>query len=689
MGGNLGPGSWSDAPVRAKCLVSLLAAAGVVVGGPSSTAAQDAIGGPDALRETAHRVDVRLEGDVAELEHTIELGLDGPLRAEVRYRLPMPHGARLVSLEVCGAAGACRRARARRETGSWVDPYAVALHGAPRGATARAIARVVVHADHLDIVAAPVGGGAALSIRARLAAPLSIRGGRARLELPARGEDPRLAPADVVVTARGYDALAIGEGGAQHTVAASEPATVSARVSAPVASIVRTPCAGVSCVHALAIEPRRVVAHDVVLVLDVSPSMEDVPAGRVEAALRAALASLPAGSRVRALRFGARARWIDASAADPLADETPSAAPPPWGAPDAEQCGELASATPGALGSRTDFASALPLALSALDDATAAPLVIVIGDGWLDRADFLPIEARGARVVIANVGDQALARGAARAVQAAASTMALWLGPTLRGRDGPALESIVAEPGARIELRLRGDSVAAPGLVPSGEPFAWRGEAYGGTILALGTRVRARTASAAIAALLDPTPDRERIAIDARIWGDLAKWERPSRGLPRAPGGIGGVDEPITPPLYGPRRAARIPRIRVAEAVVLSTASRATFRRMIRRQLGPRVSGCFARARAGRPDWHARATLHLVLAHREVLDARVDGENVDPALQQCVLDGIDALQIPPTSSTVVLHYPFRSDARPRPGADPLDPATAALLDAIEPAAPTP
>lgn len=664
----------------------------------SRARAQGTLDAPEAAREVSHHIAIRLVQDVAEIDLELELALDAPQRAEVRYVWPLPEGGRLVRLEVCGPGGACRTARAPRATGSWADPYAIALHGAPRARTTRPITRAWARRDRLEILAAPVGGGATLRLHATIAAPLAIRGGRARLELPARdGSDPRLAPADVEVSATEYDELSIGAGasaGPRRSVPAGEPVIVEARVASAFAALSRARArdGGDAHLRASAVEPRRAVPHDVLLAIDVSPSMEDVPAGRTLAALRAALASLPAGSRVRALRFGARARWVEAAATDPIAPErdglaieAPASSPPPWSAPDASSAAELASAIPGALGSRTDFGAVIPLALAGLADAAAAPLLVVVGDGWLDRADFLPIEARGARVVIANVSDEALARGTDAAVRAASRTMALALGPTLAGAHGPALESITAEPSARIALTLRHPRVLVPrpALVPTGEPLAWSGLAERGSLDAIGTRHAATPASEAVAALLDPSPERELYAIDPRVWGDLGKWERPSRGVPPVPGGIGGVSDALTPRFYyGMRRALAIPRIRVAQVQVVGTASIGVLRRMVRSQLGPRVTACFARARAGRPEWHARALLHLVIAHREVLGATVAGENVDAALEACILERVDDLQVPPTHGVVGIHYPFRADPQPPRHADPLDAETAAMLDAL-------
>ncbi|AKF10804.1 vWA domain-containing protein [Sandaracinus amylolyticus] len=635
----------------------------IVVVAWSPRAHAQTLDAPEDVREVAHDVRVTFAEGVAEIALRIELARDGTQRAEIGYTLALPRGAEAISLEVCRAGGGCRALSSSITRGSHVDPYAVALHGAPRGRTSRPIASASWRRSALTIRAAPVGDGARLVLAVRYAAPLVVRGGTSSLVLPARDADPRLVPASITLVAPGHDTLSVSGG------APGEDAVISARVASPLRVLADVECIGARCAHAHLVEPRRVARHDVILAIDASPSMLDVPVERVETALRTVLASLAPGSRVRVLRFGARARW-----------ETST-----WCAPDTLDAARLASELPGALGSRTLF----DLPPDALDDARS-PLVVVIGDGWLDRADLAALEARGARVVIANVSDAPFGGVTLRAASATTSTMTLSLGASFAGA-GFDLASIVAEPAPRARIELRGEPAIDLATVPTGEALTFFAPGRAARLV-VGTRTsRASSPSDALRAVLAQEGSFDALALDRRVLGDLDKWTRPRRRPPPVPGGIGGVHSwitamPIGHGLYA--RSARPPLLRVpAPARIRATASAETLRRMVRRQLGPRVRGCLAGARAGRPDWHAHVTLDLSLAHREVLGARVSGENVDASLASCILAGVDDLQVPRFDGRIDVSYPFRAVAIARPAALPLDDATSSVLDTIAPDAP--
>ncbi|UJR85789.1 hypothetical protein [Sandaracinus amylolyticus] len=626
----------------------------------SSRAAAQTLDAPEDVREVTHDVRVTFTQGVAEIAVRIELARDGTQRAEVGYVLPLARGAQAISLEVCRPGGGCRAlSSAIASGGRPVDPYAIALHGVPRGRTSRPIARASWRPSGVTMRAAPVGGAARLVLTVRYAAPLAVRGGVSSLVLPARDADARLAPSSITLVAPDHDTLSVSGG------APGEDATISARIASPLRVLADVECVGARCAHAHLVEPRRIERHDVILAIDASPSMLDVPTERVEATLRALLAALPDGSRVRVMRFAARARWDDDT----------------WRSPATLDAAHLASEAPGALGSRTTFDAAL--ALSALDDATA-PLVVVVGDGWLDGADLVALESRGARVVIANVSDAPFGGVTLRAASATTSTMTLALGASFAG-NGIDLASIVAEPTSRARLELRGEPAIDLPSVPSGEPLSLVTTGRASRLVVGARAVRASTPSDALHAVLAPQGSFDALALDRRVLGDVDKWMRPRRP-PLVPGGIGGVQSwitamPIGHGLYA--RCARPPRIRIPPpARIRATASAETLRRMVRVQLAPRVRGCLAAARAGRPDWHAHVTLHLSLAHREVLAARASGENVDATLESCILAGVDDLQVPRFDGRIDVGYPFRAVAIARPDVLPLDPETSSLVDAL-------
>src|SRR5690606_26079858 len=154
------------------------------------------------VREAAHEVSVELADGLAIVEVAMRFTSSARHAAEVRYRLAVPDRASLTDLEVCNASG-CRRGLVDPRAGA-LGPYddAVRSHG-PSGLPVARAASVEDERGHAVLVhAAPVlregrtrpgsdvrtaAGDGPLSVRVRYVLDAPIRGGRARLAMPARG----------------------------------------------------------------------------------------------------------------------------------------------------------------------------------------------------------------------------------------------------------------------------------------------------------------------------------------------------------------------------------------------------------------------------------------------------------------------------------------------------------------------
>ena len=95
-----------------------------------------------ATREIAHRVRVELAPGRARVQVELEFEARGDKPGELRYRLAVPLGARLTSLEVCNAAG-CRPG-AVADSDSALRAYAADVLARP---AARGRALPIAHAE--------------------------------------------------------------------------------------------------------------------------------------------------------------------------------------------------------------------------------------------------------------------------------------------------------------------------------------------------------------------------------------------------------------------------------------------------------------------------------------------------------------------------------------------------------------
>ena len=158
--------------------------------------------------------------------------------------------------------------------------------------------------------------------------------------------------------------------------------------------------------------PQSVSPVDLVIALDLSPSTEGPARGRLLSTLAALLEAAPAGSRVRALAFAARALPLIAAPMEPAQVELA-----PFGRAIAEA----------ELGSATRFEAVWqPVQPWFAKRARGAlrPLIVLVGDGGLTEGEAKPFaQARSAGVEVAaiNLAQRAASKPCARACRAQAA----------------------------------------------------------------------------------------------------------------------------------------------------------------------------------------------------------------------------------------------------------------------------
>jgi len=660
--------------------------------------------GVPALRETAHRIAVRLADGLAHVRIELTLESTSHKPAEAHYRLAVPPDAVEASLEVCGAAG-CRSATPELTAAPHRSAYDAAIR-ARRAPDQDGPVLPVAHlarateADRgpaLLLRAAPLSKGAPLRLTIAYTAAAPMRGGVARMRLPARGMDARAAPAELTLEAPNLLGARI-DGHPADDVPAELDAWVGAELSAraPAAassgvslSATHFPCGSRRCArvravaHAATPRPRQLL-----IALDVSPSTLGPARGRVGAALIELLAGAPVGTRVRALAFAGRARTLIDDAV--LPEQVPLA--------------PFARATSEAeLGAATRFEAAWPT-LAGWSSAPAAgqvrPLVVVVGDGGLTTGSHDPFASArkaGVEVSVINLADRAttsalrdgaLSTGGAVIDAGRAAQLAARGHGSMRLREQ--LAALFAPTRAR-KLTVTGaldveGNPARVGLTPlrAGEEVVWEGLVarrarltVGGRskrsrptrndgLLALGHR-RARTLGMDGASTGLVAVDPGDLLAAATDWPH-ARPPRPPRAHRKPPacdmrgpamraGGLGSDVLPLAlahrgscQPEPAPTRGVGVGRGMPAEPLL----------GMLRDRIVPVARGCFRRDRAGRPDYAVRAVFEFKLAEREIVEAAVTGELPEP-LRQCLLGAVDRLEIPRFSGSIVVRYPLQTE----------------------------
>ncbi|RZO52611.1 MAG: VWA domain-containing protein [Sandaracinaceae bacterium] len=593
-------------------------------------------GAPEGVRETSRSIHVELAHGLAMVTTRVVLESDSDSDAprEAIVRIPTPLDAGLAGMRAC-LAGLCRRGRP-----DGVGAYEAARSG--RRVVAAPLATVSAHrvgygraaARELRVAITPLRPGAPFTLEVRYVASASTRGGVVSFQLPDQGS--RASDPPVWVSAEGDGLEGVSVRGVPGTVEVATDAVVAGRLpeGAVRTSAFSFRCGDARCVrYRVAAGPLPTPARDVFFLLDASPSSRAFEEGR-----RAALDALPRvlpGARVRAVAFGSEATEI---------------------APDAR----LPYLGPGA-----SFAAAWDV----IDEAVArssAPLVVLVGDGELG-----PDSTPALRALVESGATLSFVRLRERPVD-----------PRLEATVRATLGATLALPGASPHaLRAFAAAVVAPSVelgaehsepLRAGEEIVFERRLSGTaprTLHAFGRHLRATEPHAflrdGLAVRMAPDDPRARLTAAAPD-----AWEAGRKGV-RAARGAG----------FGPRFGLRGSRtIRChwgCGCEVRGSASRESIAR-VRRRLRPRVTACFAQARAGRIDWAGQATLSIRFQYGEV--RAVTATASDPDLAACLRRAPDHLaDLPDTDAHIEAHFPYHSTSLPSAPPVPLGPSTLSTL----------
>lgn len=595
------------------------------------------------VRETEHHVAIRLEDGLAFVSTTLRLTSRVSTPALAEYRLAIPAGATLARIEAC-VGSVCRHAETPDGLGAGVGT--VDSVAGPPAITASRISSA--RGDAYELRASPVVRGADLQLRIDYVAPAPLMGGVARVDLPPRGTDPRVVPALVTVQAPGLLAPTV-----DGTPADVRPVPLDAWFAVPVAATLpthsaasatamRVPCGTATClrVHAVA-GPAQGSAVDLVLLIDTSPSTQGPARGRIAAATAALLASLPAGSRVRAAAFAGHARAL-------LEVPAPS---------DHVELGPLLAVEAGELGSATRFEAAWELVRPWVTGARRGaprPEIVIVGDGGLTEgaaagAAFAAARRAGVIVSTVSVGERAPNEALARSIDATGGivvSVAAEADEAARGHEAGRLEerlaALFAPTVAPQVMLVAGAHRTRLGELRAGEEVTWEGVLpRGANVEVAGRRVTPHAPPPELATALTRRLER---ATRATTLGE--------RELRRAPVAATRSSLPSEPLLT-----------------------------VLRQRVVPVARGCFRTDRAGRANYRARAEFEFRLADREVVEADVHGR-IAPALRECLLSAVDRLEVPRFDGSVVVRYPLVTEPELPPPVLDLAPALADRVDSI-------
>ncbi|MBK8171886.1 MAG: VWA domain-containing protein [Sandaracinaceae bacterium] len=642
-----------------------------------------------SVREVEHRDEVVLNGGLATVRVSMRFSNSSGTPAEVLYRLSVPAGANLDSLEACDGER-CRAGIAEAARADGLSAYDDAVRARGPGGETLPVAHAVVvrgsSGDRIDVRAAPVVQHRDIVVRVTYTADARMYGGVVHMQLPARGQDPRTAPSQVSLTAPEMIALSID---------GQPAATFHSRIEAwyPVALVAMSATRAPVVTHLMAdwrgrpdctrvrvsAGPRPAEPADIVLLIDASPSTEGPARGRIAPAIAAILSNAPSGSTVRAVAFGAHAEVV---LGERQGVENASIVP-------------LAQAALMSLGSSTRLESAWARARAwahePLSQRATRRLVILVGDGAIS-------EGRDATRAITEIQRSRVAFNVVNVADRDTSATLLDLVNTTRGVSvqAGAVADLVVQGRDESQLSARLSALFAAtvvedvvvgyrgiphlGRLRAGEELSWQGctqarrgtRTRGGGARALGQRIQGSAAPQALVAVS---------AADAEARVDSASCD------PRGPAlRAGGVNTDAAPIALVSVRACVDP-MRAAPAAPPTRANlegrgipAETVLSMLRTRIIPSARGCFRQDRRGRGDYSARAIYTFTLADREVVSVDIDGTIAEP-LRLCLRDAIDTLDVPRFSGTVVVRYPIRTEAaEPEPTLE-LAPEVAREIDA--------
>ncbi len=595
----------------------------------------EVLSGIEGVFESAHRIRIKLAGGLAFVEETLEISNRSPHQAEVAYRLRVPHDSVPWTFSVC-LEGRCREGVRVASTAS-------------RDAKTKSAA--FSHADSnlpsAEMQLIREGQGRALSIHARPVGPKPITlrvvyltsapvvGGAVRLTLPARGFDPRIAPADVSVESRELDDLRPQrEFRLDPSLGAEIVGTLKAR---PALLRVRThsKCAGAPCSREyLAATSQPIRSRETWLVIDVSPSMEGVARSRVPAVLIALLTQMPDDTTVRAFAFAAHA---DALGTWP-AIEVPLS--------------KLDDALLSERGAGTRVSSVLTRWHE--DLARKRPRVVVISDGAFDpdpREQHALDRARraGAELSLIALADNEPSERSSRRFYESGSVVHITTladNALSRGEMDPLLERVTAVLSSAVASKLRaGESTVSERRAP-----APRGMHDAGDWLPvwLTRNDISRTSQQAAASNVLVVPPVTTAAAKAH-----------ASTIP-APAYTDSL--PPEPP-----EATGMPKESVLD--------------LLRTQLSPKARACLRGDRKGRADYAVGFAFRFLIARREVLEASIDGQ-VPSALRDCLLALLPQLHLPWFTGNLRVRYPVHTEREAEPPVIELEPDLARQVQRV-------
>jgi hypothetical protein len=648
------------------------------------------------VREDRHQVEIALDGGLADVSIEIAFVNRSRHRAEVQYRLALPPDAALGSLEVCVAgrcvaadeAGAAAHADAGRA-------YEGAVRGRPTSGSNDApigLVRLVDDArgHFAELRAAPIPSrGGTLTARLRYLASAPVYGGVARFTLPARGTDPRVAPAEV--RARSARLAHVRVDGAAGEIATEREPWSSATVTAeaqgrvPHASLVRFPCtsnggAGVCTrLHAVAGRSGPRTPADLFVLIDASASTEGPARGRIASAVAAVLAVAPSGSNVMVAAFGAHAEEI-------ISEPMPAADVP---------IRPIVHAAAHELGASTRFEAAWTT-IEARVRGVRRPMLIVVGDGGISdspasRAAFAAAAREGATLHVLNVADRPTWAAWRRGVDLAGGNVVeagTEAEAASRGRETAPLEERVHTlfsplVASRPRLVYRARQIRL-GQWRAGDEHTWEGPLEGtrARVAGAATTLSTTEADEATARALRA---RHRAATEQTLVTNGLLAPRASddascdeRGPASAALGVSSDESPVVPATrrtcsseiagarLGPGARGQGAQGRAERARLDGRGIPAeTVLGMLRQRVVPEARECFRRDRQGRADYSVRATYQLELADREIISAAVEGE-MEPRLRACLLGTLTRLDIPRFAGRVRVAYPVYTERESPP-----------------------
>jgi hypothetical protein len=609
---------------------------------------------------------------VARVDHELRFESDDSRTAELRLVLPTAGGAGLQSLEAC-RRGRCRRGLPDTTSLSEIDAYEVATNARGRGP--QAVARAVPGSDDgpvFDIHAAPVSRGDPLTLHLSYVSPVDTVAGHLLIDLQRTGGDPRIAEPEVEVVGPDGSPGRFEDGEASWEIPAGT--TLASAWSAR--------CGPSRCARLWVAAARDASPRDALILVDRSPSMLELPRQRVPRTLAALLAELPDESRARIVGFAARAEEL--APATPVRELDP---------------GSLSLDPEIRLGAATRTESTIP---QVEELSGREPLVIMITD-----------EPRVATPAM---------RGALRRVGGFMSVVALDGGSA---RVPTALEDLVSigtlADGPERELRRHLTRAVAPVVFPrvsiaglgpgrregalrAGGALTFEGQLTASNLRPVGVvGLRRTSAPSSVAAgfgvLLARRAGiddvrRSRVTVAALDLDNNEKWTTPWLGeYPPLRVAVGPLELRETPPVllgpdYGSNRIMpptympRVIRCRFCYGCrIMGSLSKESAGRIMR-SIEPRVRACFARERAGRPQWSARAQYTVLLERREVVAVTVGGTGMSERLEGCLVDAVDQLVIPSFPGRVIIRYPFVATEVTPPPPIAVEPSLDRTLDRL-------